>query len=372
MRGPVHGRRRASHGGFTLVELLLALGLFAILVVALARLLDTSLDLWGRTEASRELMEIGTSALDLLADDLEALEGGPRGDLLAEWTRFDADRDGINDMVWPRLRLVRRASPADLARLQPASSPPSTGAAPAAAAPDPRALGLVEVVWALVPSGADDPDQRSVGVLVRGQRGLADGDTLSFFDPGFVGANGKPVGGSTSEVTGGVLWLDVWLAAETTVLHGGWTLGDGLADASTAWDAWNQDRPSLEASARNRLPTGMTEPDERPVLPRRVRVELEIERPAELRHRTRLVQPIGPEETTLEVRDARRLPPEHTMLLLDEEWMELLGSSGTSLTVRRGRRGSRATAHEAGTLLHHGWSAAREVPIPQHREDWDL
>ena len=46
----------ARRDGFTLVEVLLALGLFSILVLALVQLLDTSLTIWEETDAEREVL----------------------------------------------------------------------------------------------------------------------------------------------------------------------------------------------------------------------------------------------------------------------------------------------------------------------------
>jgi prepilin-type N-terminal cleavage/methylation domain-containing protein len=356
-------RARTRRSAFTLIELLLALGLFSILVVALVRLLDTSLDLWERTEDGRELLEVGSSTLDLLTEDLNALDGGPRGDLVCEWVRFDTDKNGVADMLWPRVRLVRQASAADVARLLPAGE---------ATALDPRALGLLEVVWALVPSGAEPLDARSMGTLVRGQRARGDAATPSFFDPAAIGAAGRPIAGSTLEVTGGVLWLDLWLATQTSVLHDGWSLGGGLEDCASSWDAWGRGRPDTEASGRNQPGAGMPAADDLPLLPRRVQVALEIERPADLKHRTRLALPLGASETSFEVADERRLPPPGTFLLVDEEWMELLAVSGATVSVKRAQRGSRATSHESGTLAHHGWRIVREVSVPLYREDWNL
>ena len=55
----------AARAGFTLVELLLAVGLLSILVLALVRLIDTSLTIWGQTEENRELLEVGGAVLEL-------------------------------------------------------------------------------------------------------------------------------------------------------------------------------------------------------------------------------------------------------------------------------------------------------------------
>lgn len=354
--------------GFTLVELLLATALFSILILALLRLVDTSLTIWGRTDESRELSEMGSSTLELLAADLHALEGGRRGDLLADWRLFDLDKDGIDGAPGQRLRLVRHMGAAGLQRL---------AAARPGASFETFERGLVEVGWAWLPSTDADPDARQLGTLLRGERRVGDADTLSFFDAGFFGPSGKPVPGSLLEITGGVLWFDLWFATQTSILHArdgqdGWELGDDLQDCGASWDAWRRARPDPERSFLNQAPAGMPEAKDVPLLPRRVRVELELERPRDLRQRTRLALAASAQDATVVVKDARRIPAAGAHLLVDDEWMRVLAVNGERVTVERGRRGTRAAAHKEETLVHHGWRAVREIPIDMTREDWDL
>jgi len=353
-------RRRA---GFTLLELLLAVGLFSILILALLKLVDTSMTIWSRTDTSRELQEMGGATLDMLAADVHALEGGKRGDLLADWRLFDLDRDGIEGAPAQRLRLVRNLGAAGLQRL--------TGGA-AGSSFETFERGLVEVGWMLLPGGLDDPDQRALGTLLRGERLVGEKETLSFFDPGFFGPSGKPVPGALEEITGGVLWFNAWFATQTTILHDGWVLGDELEHCASSWDAWNKARPNAEVSVFNLSPAGMPQAKDVPLLPRRVRIEIELERPRDLRFRTRLRTAANVEDGTIEVRDGGKLPAIGAMILVDEEWMRILAVNGARASIERGRRGTRPAAHTAETLVHHGWRVAREIPVDMTREDWDL
>jgi prepilin-type N-terminal cleavage/methylation domain-containing protein len=356
-------RASSCRKGFTLLELLLAVGLFSILMVALLKLVDTSITIWSRTDTTRELQEVGGATLDMLAGDLFALEGGKRGDLLADWRLFDLDRDGIDGGPAQRLRMVRHLGAAGLQRLSRAEAGESF---------ETFERGLVQVGWALLPGSADDPDARALGTLVRGERLVGDEETLSFFDPGFFGPSGKPVPGSLLEITGGVLWFNAWFATQTTILHDGWELGDGLEDCAASWDAWNKARPDAEVSVFNRAPAGMPQAKDVPLLPRRVRVEVELERPRDLRTRTRLRTAVNVEDATIDVRDGRKLPQAGSMILVDEEWMRIQTVDGERVSVERGRRGTRAAAHPAETLVHYGWRVAREIPVDMTREDWDL
>ena len=291
------------------------------------------------------------------------LENGPRGDILCEWVHFDTTGDGARDMFWPRFRLVRHASPAEIARLAPDKQVESEG--------------LLEVAWAVLPAHGvqackEDSALRTEGVVWRGER-IVDDEGVSIFEDSFFRQDHRPPTGSLYEVTGGVLWLGASFATLTTVLHRGWTFGDGLADASNSWDAWRSARPDLTISSWNQAGAGMPNARDRALLPRRVRFEIEIERGADLRSRTRLDKAATVRDTQLFVRDVARLPRgEGQFVKVGSEWMELKGALGEAMTVRRGARGTLATAHGPGEVVHWGFRLVREVPIPMHQEDWDL
>ena len=367
--------RSIERAGFTLVEVLLALGLLSVLAIALIRLVDTSLKIWNRTEAARDLQEMGGGVLDLFAEDLYSIDAGPRGDLVGDWARFDIDRDGDPGAIWPRVRFVRQATAADLLRLRPktgadtGTSGISSGVK--AGTIDPLERGLVEVCWALLPAGQVPRDERPLGLLWRGQR-LLTGDSVSFLDDRFFSAANKPAPGSLELVTGGVLWFETWYAAQTSIVHDGWSLGDKLSDCASSWDAFNRARPKLEVSYLNTPAAGMPTTSDLPLMPRRVRVLLELERPADLKYRTRLDVDIDDEVTSLGVGDEARVPDKGRMILVDEEWMQVLSKSRGRVTVVRARRGTRPVLHQAGTLIHFGNPMSREIPVPVMREDWNL
>lgn len=338
--------------GFTLVELLLALSLLSILIVALVNLIDTSLRIWGRSESQRDLVEVSSGVLELLGRDLAALEAGPRGDLVADWWTFDVDGDTAAGAPFARVRLVKRPSEGELARRF----------------PDRTVDDLVEVTWALLP----EPDAGGLGVLLRGERLLGDAERLSFFDKGFFNAAGKPPAGALELVTGGVLWFECTLASQTSVVNDGWSLGDSPDDCATAWDAWARGRPDESRSAYNAPAAALPSPDERPILPRRVRVRLELERHDDLLRRARVSAPVEADDGRIAVDDGERLPGPGRMILVGEEWMEVLAVSGDRATVKRGQRGTAARQHQAGALVHYGWNVERDVAVPLYREDWDL
>ncbi|MDP6519629.1 MAG: type II secretion system protein, partial [Planctomycetota bacterium] len=301
------GGGRGLRRGFTLVEVVLALGLFSMLMVAVFQLLQGSLDLWNRGETRRNIVDQATSAGELLAQDLRALAAGASGDVLAEWVPFDTDGDGLREKYWPRLRLVRQATEAELRR---------RGAAP----DDLHGPGLLEVAWAVLPMttpqeagvGGDlhssPADKRAEGVLWRGERLPDDPLGMSFFEPGFFSRNGRPAGGALEEVSGGLLWMGIFFATQTSSVRAGWETGPELWHAATSWDGWQRERPAADVHPWNEAGSGMPAVDGVVLLPRRVRVELEFERAKDRRRRTRLADLIEAGDTQLVVEDGERVP----------------------------------------------------------------
>ena len=206
-------------------------------------------------------------------------------------------------------------------------------------------------------------------MLWRGERLLDDGST-SFFADKFFNSGGKPTPGSLEYVTGGVLWFEPSFASQTSIVHTEWKLGKKLEDCGSGWDAWGKQRGDLEVSDLDAVPAGMGTPGELPLFPRRVRVALELERPKDLRFRTRLSLGMEHDGNEIAVQDSEKLPPAGSMILIDEEWMEV-GDRGRGYAfVKRGRRGTLPRAHPSGALIHYGMRLEREFLIPVSRESW--
>jgi type II secretory pathway pseudopilin PulG len=365
-------RRRGSKArrGLTLIELIVATGLLTLLLAALLRLLQQFMSLWEKSEQRRVQVEEASGASELLAVDFNALEPGPRGDLLAEWAFFDTDGDGIPETKWPRIRMVRHASRAEFARLQ--------------AGQDEKIQdeGLLEVIWTVLPAhgGALDKNSRAEGILLRGERiyGAPRGADISIFDPKYLSSAGVPRPGTTQEVTDGVLWIGMEFASQTSILdplaaNGGWKLGGELGDCLACWDAWGRNRPNSERHSWNDPSVFQAKARETPLLPRRARVEIEFERPKEFKLRTHLAHFLSAQDGGIEIDDGTRLPQDPgSFVLLDAEWMEITAITGGTAGVKRGARGTVPAPHEAGTLVHYGRTVVREIPIGVHRDVWGL
>ncbi len=366
-RGVLRSRSRVALGarrGLTLVELVLAAGLLALLLAAVFKLLDQFMGVWEKAELRRMEVEQCSGVSELLAADLDALEPGPRGDFLAEWIMFDLDGDGVAEAKWPRVRMVRHATDGELARLQAGSDEKLVGE------------GLIEVLWAITPSypGTRDPDQRPYGLLWRGERmvGPARGADVSFFDDKAFSSGGAPRPGSAHAVTSNVLWMGMAFATSLSDLRQGWKLGLALEQCPQSWDAWSRKRPNEDRHPWNEIAAHMPRAGTTPTLPRRVRLEFELESPTDMKRRTRLLRYASPQDTAIEVDDVLKLPEIGAHVLVDAEWMQIVGVAGRTVSVRRAQRGAKAGHHDTGALVHFGRALVREAPIAQHRGEWGL
>lgn len=364
---------RPARAGLTLIELVIALALLAALSVAVFQLFDRSLSLWRRGETRRAVLEQASAIGDLFARDLRGVEGGARGDLVAEWVRFDTDADGVPETKWPRVRFVRAASSREVARVRRETAEEVEAASDEARLIEREAPGLIEVVWMVVPASLVDRDARSEGIVWRGERVVADTTSKSFFAGDFFGASNRPPAGSTDEVGGGVLWMGLLFAAQTSIVNRGWKIGTELDSAATSWDAWTRARPDVDVHPWNAAHPGLPRPTGRAALPRRARLELEIERPVDRLRRTRLSEDLDTESNLLRIDDDQRMPADaDAHVLIDAEWMRVTRVDRGTATVQRGARGTTPTAHKSGAMVHHGLRLVREIPIATYREDWNL
>ena len=72
-------RPRAGEGGFTLLELMISLGLFALIAVAGLALVDSVIGVDGRTEARLDRVADLQRAMVVISSDLDQIAPGPMG-----------------------------------------------------------------------------------------------------------------------------------------------------------------------------------------------------------------------------------------------------------------------------------------------------
>lgn len=369
--------------GLTLIELVLATALFSFMMVAVFQLVESSLSMWRRGDARRSVLEQTTTVAEILARDLRTLEGGQSGDLVIEWASFDSDKDGKVDSIHPRIRLVRQVTAAERALIYELTAVRRAEALAARgivvseqelAKPElSEGHALAEVVWVFAPVGSKEADESAEVVVYRGERLVEDNSTTSYFEPDFLSRSGHVPTHVLEEVSSGLLWIDVLSAAQTTVVKEGWTRGEQLSNASPSWDAWQRQRPDVELHDWNKEHPGLPLVDDTPAFPRRVRFEFEFERERDRRFRARTAEAFGPGDASFKVDMPERVPRgKDTWIMIGQEWMLVRSVHGDTVSVSRGERGSAVVAHEADELVHFGIRMIREVPIPVHRENWNL
>jgi len=238
-------------------------------------------------------------------------------------------------------------------------------------------IGLMEVAWVVVPRGSKG-EARYEGVLLRAERLLKPGEATRLLAGDFFDKSGRPAAELVEEVTGGVLWCDVRLATQTTTLDaarpdGGWALGRDITSAASSWDAFGLARPNPDLHFWNEPPPGMPQPGVLPLLPRRVRLELEIERERDLARRPRLVDAVEEDEVSLTVNNGdllRDVIGGH--VLVDGEWLKVKSLSRDTVYFERAQRGTERRRLAAGALVHFGEPLVVEVPVVLHRDEWTI
>jgi len=100
--------------GFTLIELVTAVGIFSILGVMLFSMVRTGMSMWTQGEVSRNEMSRGVVVLETIAKELrlaftenDPLEGEARARFISDFFEYDRDGDGIKEARVQRLCFVR-------------------------------------------------------------------------------------------------------------------------------------------------------------------------------------------------------------------------------------------------------------------------
>ena len=366
--------RRCRSQGFTMVELLISLTILSAIGALLLQLVRGSFELYRDGDQRGDLYSTALPIMELLEDDLRAVDPGPDGRLLVLPDTFGGSGEGLF------IRLVRSMPGGEQRHGVLRRAGTTSGASGAYSGSDPGIKernqlappsGLMEVAYALV---QEERDPLGVLTLYRGERAPAHGPG-SFFavgsaeglDDGWVRQNLRPV---ATGILG--MWLlcqgqDAEEWAEDVVINGGG--GDG--DASMTWDSTrgilSGDRfglavgPSSLADARD------------DVYPRRFRLVLHVARAGRPEATVRRV--VRGEHNALEVNTTEQFPSdqaEDRCIKVGNEWMYVNTSATGRATVRRRirRSGSRDAAHRVGTPVFVGRVFRKTLALPAARSWW--
>lgn len=363
--------RRPAPAGFSLLELLVATALFAVLGALLFQVMGGAGEVWARGQRLRELEEQAAAVLEVLADDLRHLwPGGGEGRLLCTHRPLDGDGDGVPEQRATLLRFTRvaheeRVSPA----LRRAGETPLAQEHATLLGGDPATLlptgGLAESLYttATLPGEA-------LPSLVRRVR-MPVGGAGSLLDPALAERPDRLLAEAVA-LAGRVLSFELrFWGPGTTDWDAG---GDGVA-ASRAWDSTRGILPRDDAGfAHGRGAASLLQPSD-DVFPALVKVALVLDTSGDDRLGVaRLAEEVGSESSTLRLTAARFRGGEQGEgghLWIDGEWVAVERRDGRELTVRRGQRGSLPMPHAAGAVLRAGRLYERVLAIPAARERWD-
>jgi prepilin-type N-terminal cleavage/methylation domain-containing protein len=368
-------RRRA---GFTLVELLAATALFAVLGTMLFQIVRGAMDIWSIGERNRELHDRATAAMDVMVEDLRAVWPGHPGAteqdarFLLSMREEDRDRDGKADLRVPVLRFARVChEQRSLSWLRHAGDVAGAqGSVTVLTGQDPTELrstgGLAESMYTLaLLSGHELPSLvRRFRAPLGGEGSLLEADLLERPDRLLAGA---------VPLADGVLHMGVACWGPVTT-HWDADPGEQGAAALTAWDSTRALFPPDDPGfPHGRGPASLLDGSD-DMLPRMVRLTLVLdEREGGGAGSGRLAESMTKEARQLTLASLGFLrdqeAPDH--VLVDMEWMAVLSRNGSTMTVERAARGTGAASHAAGAPVRTGRAFERVVRLPAAREDWN-
>ncbi|NRA97195.1 MAG: type II secretion system protein [Planctomycetes bacterium] len=365
-------RRLDRRLGFTMVELLVALTLLSAIGALLLQLVRGSFMLYRDGDQRGDLYSTAIPVLEMLEDDLRAVDPGPDGRLLVLPSVFGNAGEGIF------IRLVRSMPGGEQQHGVLRRAGTSVGAGGTYSGRDPGLeersqiappSGLIEVAYALVQE-PEDP----VGVLTlyRGERAPAHGSGSFFASPGsdegWVRKNLQPV---ATGILG--LWLlcqgqetEDW--QEEIVLEGAGGQGASLM-------TWDSTRGMLSSEKFPLARGGASLADPRDdVYPRALRIVLHVARGQ--RPEATLRRVLRADRKTIDVNTTEQFPGEENVVdryvKVGSEWM-LVGQhqNGEAVVERRCRRsGSRKTVHRIGEPVFVGRVFRKTLALPAARSWW--
>lgn len=414
--------------GYTLIEVLLAIGIFAFLGTALIALMRQGVFLWHTAESRGRVYERARAILDTMGDDLRSMgtDVGDRGSRF--WIRFLCDEDSLGRQ---RLRFVRTIAAET-------SDPIARNGGEFVAVgeggyydqnddlveiEEGRLLapgGYQEVIYALHPDPAGN-------TLLRGVRSPIGGDGSLFIDAnlelslrdaareggrkrGKKGAEGaRGFGRGSDKELGEKATTPVKERAATrleSVAHP--LVGDVLFIGYRFWlpttNTWNSDHPPRRR--RGKAPSGPTDywDSTRAILseesrdsgtfawktikdsltnphddlfPERVEISLVLRGNIENRG-IELTRPLSTGSDMIHVNRLPDLPEDGPMryIMVGDEWIRYENFDQGRIMVARDGRGARGTSpakHPAGMPLEIGTSFRRVVELPTFRlpVDWN-
>lgn len=404
MNAPARDRAAA---GFTLLELMVVMGILTGFLVMLVQLVDTGLRLFHEGELGQQLADRSSHAQRVLAHELGALRGSTTGRdrtvaddrLVVQWLPIGLPPQPERD---PTLVQVVRAAvhlPPDrelvlrdaalavrIAEELPNLSPDEVGAEVARRrAHEPlRGIGnLLLLPWRQ--EGADDAllELRAAWFLPGQQVPVGRDLLVDPFDvavPGSAALPGLLLHQLTIPLLRDLLHVEFQFWSQLTT---GWSAGPAsdLRSGGTApeavWDSarggWLIDAIGGGTFVFDRGPASLRDPTD-DVQPHAILVRCVVAQPADVAAEGLLAVDLDRGATGLQLLDGDRFPgaSDGGWIKLRGEWLRYGSRDGDVLRgLVRGQRGTKARDHAVGTRVHVGRTVEFVVPVPHARDDWN-
>lgn len=400
-----NGAGRGAAGGFTLLELVVVMGILAGFLVMLVQLVDAGLRLFGDGEAGQAMADRATRAVRVIGEELRALRGAATGRdrdgaedrLLVQWlpiglparpearaTRVQVLRAAVHLPPDREAELLQQKLAVEIGKAEPKLGPAEVAALVAARLADEPLRGTGNLL--LLPWRQENADEALLelraawflpGTLVPLDQDR-DVDPFAVVVPGSADLPAELVDRITVPILRELLHVEFAFWSQTTA---GWSAraagASGGAGPERIWDSarggWLVDAAAGGEWPLDRGAQSLLDPAD-DLQPHAIRVVCVVAEPPGLAAEGLLAEPLDDDATRLVLLQGDRFPgaADGGWVKVRGEWLRYDAREGDLLRgLRRGQRGTKALEHPVGARVHVGRTVEFTIPVPHHKDDWN-